>query len=61
MLNTVTGSLKSILSKLRICDTSNLCKSDIEKFILSKNPQNTAEAEYWMKVYSYSSSRRGWL
>jgi hypothetical protein len=26
-------------------------KSDMELFIESKNPQSTAEVEYWMRVY----------
>ena len=30
----------------------NVHSEAMEKFVASKNPQNTAEAEYWMREYT---------
>lgn len=29
-------------------------KSDVEKFISSKNPKTTSDVEYWLQQYTYS-------
>lgn len=31
-------------------------QSEIEEFILSKNPKNTADVEHWIQVYNYGKS-----
>ena len=32
-------------------------KSDIEKYIESKNPENTVELEYWIQQWNYSTNK----
>jgi hypothetical protein len=36
---------------------SNQHKSDIEKYIESKNPENTVELEYWIQQWNYSTNK----
>ena len=33
--------------------------SSLEAFIISKNPQDVADVEYWAKVYSHKNG--GWI
>lgn len=33
-------------------------QSELDRFILSKNPTNTAELEYWIEQYTYR--QQGW-
>jgi hypothetical protein len=35
----------------------NQYKSDIEKYIESKNPENTAELEHWIQQWNYSTNK----
>jgi hypothetical protein len=35
--------------------------SSLESYILSKNPTNAAEVDYWSVQYSYSSQKGAWL
>jgi hypothetical protein len=32
-------------------------KSDVEKYIESKNPENTVELEYWIQQWNYSNKK----
>ena len=29
-------------------------KSDVERYIASKNPKNTADVEHWLQQYTYN-------
>jgi len=46
--------MKTILSKF-----SNLFKqkSELEEFIISKNPQNATDVERWTRVFNHSQFR----
>lgn len=35
-------------------------KTDIEKFIISKNPKTAADVEHWLQQYTYQN-HRDWL
>jgi len=35
--------------------------SDLERYILSKNPTNAAEVDYWTVQYSYTSQKGVYL
>lgn len=35
--------------------------SELEKYILSKNPTNAAEVDYWSVQYGYKSQKESWL
>lgn len=35
-------------------------QSDIEQFIISKNPKNAADVEHFIRQYTYQT-HRGWL
>jgi hypothetical protein len=35
----------------------NQYKSDIEEFILSKNPKSTADIEHWIQQYTYHNNK----
>lgn len=48
---------QAILERLREMFPATY-KSDIEEFIVSKNPQSTADVEHWMKEYTYH--HRNW-
>jgi predicted transcriptional regulator with HTH domain len=34
-------------------------QSELERYVLSKKPTNTAEFEYWANQYSYDKHKRG--
>jgi len=36
----------------------NQYKSDVEKYIESKNPENTAELEHWIQQWNYGTNKR---
>ena len=36
-------------------------KSELELYILSKNPSNAAEVDYWTVQYGYRSDKGAWL
>jgi hypothetical protein len=35
----------------------NQYKSEVEKYIESKNPENTVELEYWIQQWNYSNKK----
>lgn len=35
--------------------------TDLELYILSKNPTNAAEVDYWTTRYGYESQKGAWL
>lgn len=51
--------LQSLVSHLRKKFTFNH-KTDIEKYILSKNPKTAADVEHWLQQYTYQNNR-DWL
>jgi len=47
--------MKFILSKL---STLFRQRSQLEQFILSKNPSNASDVDHWTRVYNNSQQRR---
>jgi hypothetical protein len=31
--------------------------SEVEEYIISKNPKNASDVEYWLQQYTYSTNR----
>lgn len=31
--------------------------SEVEQYIISKNPKNASDVEYWLQQYTYSTNR----
>ena len=45
---------QSLAKRLRDCFAY---KSDVEKYIESKNPKNAADVEHWLQEYTYQNHR----
>lgn len=45
---------QSLVKRLRDCFAY---KSDIERYIESKNPKNAADVEHWLQQYTYQNQR----
>jgi hypothetical protein len=52
MITTLMAFIKSILTKRVYLD-------DLEYFVESKNPQSTADVEYWIQYYNQHVKRYG--
>lgn len=60
MLNYFSNLFKKVNSHINW--PSHNSQSDLERFILSKNPNNAAEADLWIKIYDREITRRNsWL
>lgn len=46
---------QSLLERLREMFPTTY-RSDIEEFIISKNPQNAADVEHWLQQYNYHTN-----
>lgn len=43
-------------------DADHQYQSDLEKFLLSKNPGNAAEADLWIRIYNREfTGRNSWM
>jgi hypothetical protein len=60
MLNYFSNLFKKVNSHINWPNHSG--QSDLERFILSKNPSNAAEADLWIKIYDREVTRRNsWM
>lgn len=41
--------------------TDKQYQNDLDRYISSKNPSNTAEVEYWQREYDKRQNQQGWL
>lgn len=49
-----TMDCQSLAKRLRDCF---VYKSDVERYIESKNPKNAADVEHWLQQYTYQNQR----
>lgn len=49
--------LKKLKELLQRVVRTNKYQSDIEKFIISRNPSSVAEVEYWARVFDRTGGR----
>ena len=47
---------KSLKERLREIFLTQ-CRSDVEQFIVSKNPKSAADVEHWIKQWTYSKEK----
>lgn len=47
--------LQSLIERLRAI-FSTTYKSEIEEFIVSKNPQSASDVEHWLRHYTYHNN-----
>jgi hypothetical protein len=61
MLNMIIAFLPQVLKKADNLKISSSYKSELEKYIISKNPQSVSDIEYWTTQYDRKQARRNWL
>jgi hypothetical protein len=60
MLNYFSNLFKKVSDYLE--DADHKYQSDLEKFLLSKNPGNAAEADLWIRIYNREViGRSSWM
>lgn len=61
MLNMIIAFLPQALKKADDLKISSSYKSELEKFIISKNPQTVYDVDHWTNEFDKRQSRRHWL
>ena len=60
--NMLTMSIIAYIQKMfKRIKESNTYGSELETYIVSKNPQSTYDVEYWTAQYDKKQNEKGWL
>lgn len=61
MLNMIIALLPASFKKVEEMKISSSYKSELEQYIISKNPQSTYDVDYWTNEFDKKQSRKHWL
>ena len=57
----ILSVISSIQKMFKRVEQSGTYGSELEAYIVSKNPQSTYDVEYWTNQFDKKQNERGWL
>ena len=57
----ISSIIAYIARQFNLVEETGTYGTELEKFIVSKNPQSTADIEHWAQQFNHARNTKGWL